>query len=299
VTQTSRFFDGQSLSEAQFSDMTAALISDGVMKGVLNTLAVSAPGGMNVAVNTGQAWVQGFWYSNDASVTLSIAANSSGSTRFDWVVLKLDRAANSITLAIHQGTAGAGTPALTRVAGGTWELALALVTVANGAASIVAGNITDYRNDATASGYTARAGQVAKLQLDYTLTSDAASGASIPAGTYNNIVGPQSFTVDDATSIVAISVRFSAFLSNASGSLAECGGHILVDSTRYPLSGMSVNTGVGNSPSVGGVIYLTGLVGTHSATFQIYSTQATSLFLRGASNPGYEFFAMQVLEFKR
>jgi hypothetical protein len=301
VTQTSRFFDTQSLTETQFAEMTAALISDGVMKGVLNTLAVSAPGGMNVAVNTGQAWVQGFWYQNDASVTKAIAANSSGSTRFDWVVLKLDRAANQVVIDIHQGTAGAGTPALTRVAGGTWELGLALVTVANGAASIVAGNIADQRNVATSSGYTAPAGQVGKMQLDYVVTTDVLVSQGIAAGTFNNLVAASSFNVDDPTSLLLVTVRCGAFVGNTSGSIAEGGGHILIDgTTRYPLSGNTIITGQSGNPSTGGSIVLPGLsAGSHTIAFQFITSQATNITLRAASSSTYEFLGIQVIELKR
>jgi hypothetical protein len=100
---------------------------------------------MNVRIGPGEAHVQGFQYINDANVDVSIGANSSGSTRIDVVVLRLNRSLNTLVLGVVAGTPGAGAPALTQVAGGNWEFPIANITVANGAASITGGNIADVR----------------------------------------------------------------------------------------------------------------------------------------------------------
>ncbi len=87
------------------------------------------------------------WYSGTSDNILSIAANASGSTRKDIVVLRLTRSTWAVTAAIVQGTPGAGNPSLTQDAtGGTtgvWEIPLAVVTVANGAATIASGDVVD------------------------------------------------------------------------------------------------------------------------------------------------------------
>lgn len=91
------------------------------------------------------AWVRGHeWWSGSSIVTVAIAANASGSTRTDLVVLRLSRTTWDVTLAVVQGTAGAGVPALTQATGttGVWELPLATVSVANGASTISAANVT-------------------------------------------------------------------------------------------------------------------------------------------------------------
>ncbi len=87
------------------------------------------------------------WYSGTSDNTITIAANASGSTRIDVIVLRLTRSTWAVTAAVIAGTPGAGTPAITQDAtGGTtgvWEVPLAVVTVANGAATISAGNVAD------------------------------------------------------------------------------------------------------------------------------------------------------------
>lgn len=85
------------------------------------------------------------------SRTLVIGANSSGQTRIDKVCLKMDTgatpnstASDVATLIVVAGTPGAGIPATP-----SNYLALANVTVANGASSIVNANISDVRVQAT------------------------------------------------------------------------------------------------------------------------------------------------------
>lgn len=102
---------------------------------------------MQVKVRNGfYALVRGFeWYSGTVELSLAIAANSSGSTRFDLVVLRLNRATWNVTVEVLAGAAGSGvppTPTQTIASTGVWELPLATVTVASGAATIAAGDVT-------------------------------------------------------------------------------------------------------------------------------------------------------------
>lgn len=86
-----------------------------------------------------RAVVEGYGWENDAfEVVKNLAANSSGSTRVDLVVLRLDRATWEVTAEVVQGTPGAGAPSATYGTGssGVWELPLAEVTVASGATTL-------------------------------------------------------------------------------------------------------------------------------------------------------------------
>jgi hypothetical protein len=148
MTETTYFFDGVAYTEGQQADFQAsAMRPQGVFpESSLGTLTVTAiNGNLTITVGAGEALVQGFYYRNDANKVLAIASNVSGSLRVDRAVLRLDRAANSLLAVIKQGTPGAGAPALTQVAGGTWEFPLYTVNVANAAASIVSADITDQR----------------------------------------------------------------------------------------------------------------------------------------------------------
>lgn len=84
------------------------------------------------------------WWSGGTDFTKTISANASGSTRIDLIVLRLSRTTWNTTVAVVNGTPGAGVaPSPTQNTGstGVWELPLAAVTVANAAATITAGNV--------------------------------------------------------------------------------------------------------------------------------------------------------------
>ena len=127
-------------------------------------LAVNAQGSpnMTVAVTAGQAYVtavpsgqgsQRVRVYMSANENVTIAANSSGSTRYDWVYMRVDAAkaaapnlagddvASLVTSRSTSATSDDGTPP-------TYGIAIAVVTVANGATSITNGNIRDVRSQA-------------------------------------------------------------------------------------------------------------------------------------------------------
>lgn len=120
----------------------------GVLRSVDGELAVSAssPADTNVNVASGAAHVQGIWYYNSASTPVPIASNASGSTRIDVVVLHADYTAQTVRLAVVQGTPAAGIPSITQSAGSIWEIPLAYVTLASGFTTIAASAITDLRH---------------------------------------------------------------------------------------------------------------------------------------------------------
>lgn len=119
----------------------------GVQRGVDNELQVfaSSPADTNIVVKSGAALVQGRWYYNSADKNVAIAANASGSVRVDVVVLKADYVAQTVRISVHQGTPGAGIPALTQSAGTIWEIPLAYLTLASGFTTIPNSLITDLR----------------------------------------------------------------------------------------------------------------------------------------------------------
>lgn len=119
----------------------------GVIRNVDDDLAVepTSPASTSVTVGSGSAILQGIWYYNDADVSVSVAANSSGSTRIDVIVLEADYVAQTVRVAIEQGTPGAGIPSLTQTVGTLYQIPLAYLTLANGFSSIAAADITDMR----------------------------------------------------------------------------------------------------------------------------------------------------------
>jgi hypothetical protein len=147
MTESSWPFDSADTTEAQYSYLLRLISDSGVLgspaSGDLKPYADST--GMFVKVPGGMAVVRGFFYLNDAVLTLAVAAASS-QARVDSVVLRLDPTANTIRVVVKAGTPGSTSgPALTTTDSGVYEYRLADFTVPANATTIAASNVTDRR----------------------------------------------------------------------------------------------------------------------------------------------------------
>ncbi|WP_409469055.1 hypothetical protein [Streptomyces sp. HC307] len=120
--------------------MAARFSDNGVYGTPTDAAVVSAGTGLSVTIRAGvEGSLRGHaWTSGATAVTLPVTANSSGQTRIDRVVLRLDRSAWTVRAAVKQGTPGAGVPALSQSTGdtGTYEIPLAEVTLLSGAGTV-------------------------------------------------------------------------------------------------------------------------------------------------------------------
>lgn len=186
-------------------------VSEGIVGTITSTggvapttggFAVNAQGtpDMTVAVSAGVAYVdvtpsgqaaQTLRVTNNASANVTIAANTSGSTKYDWIYLSVDaaKAANPAvdaddvaTLVVSRSSSSStdnGTPP-------TYGYCLAVVTVANGASSITNGNISDKRFSLTASLYPS----VANVDTSETTTSTSYVSLATTSDAIPIVVGP-------------------------------------------------------------------------------------------------------------
>lgn len=138
---------GSAITEAQWQKMARRWLNTGVIDDHLNELAVTADGSaMSVSVNTGGTWIRGFYFESDAAVALTIAAADATNPRIDSVVVRLDRTANTMALAVVTGTAASSPVAPTLSAtDGLYELLLATVRVEAAVGVIAADKVTDGR----------------------------------------------------------------------------------------------------------------------------------------------------------
>ena len=142
---TSYPFDGQTVTEAQFSYLFRELSSGVAASSDSTAFRVSASGtGMTVTVQPGFALLRGHAVQSTAVETVTIPTADTAA-RTDAVVLRLDPAANTISLAVLKGTPGSASPALTQTDTGIYEIRLAWVTVPGGATVITASNVTEAR----------------------------------------------------------------------------------------------------------------------------------------------------------
>ena len=115
--------------------------------------AVTAAGGLSVAVSAGVGWVrparfEGYSVIMREAETLTLALADGQRTRIDRIVLRYDAAAHKSSLLVLQGTPDTQptAPGISRTAL-LYDLCLAQITRPAGSTTIVAGHITDTRLD--------------------------------------------------------------------------------------------------------------------------------------------------------
>lgn len=188
--------------------MLKKIFTDGVFTGILNTLAVAEtdPVALAVRVNSGEAWIQGFWYQNTAYLTKSLAAADVTNPRIDRIVLRLDTVTNfKISIEVLTGVAAAvpEAPALTQTAS-TYEISLAQVSVLANATSVNNAKITDERTYAAVSGVEVTLTNTATL-TNKTLTSP------LFTGTIDGWISTGTFTYNAANKITVASGATSIY----------------------------------------------------------------------------------------
>lgn len=132
------------------------LVSDGVYRNYLNALAVSAmsPTAMTVAVGTGRARINGYYFVNDAVASVNISASHPSLNRYTTVVARINMSTREASIATIDGTA-ASTPTLPNLVRNSnmYDIALANVYVAAGVTAITSNMITDLRDDTSLCGW--------------------------------------------------------------------------------------------------------------------------------------------------
>jgi hypothetical protein len=129
------------------------LVSNGIFFRNSDNLRVTVASGMNVIVQPGTGWINGYHYTNTTPMDLPISTADGVNPRIDRVVLRWDNVARSIRLAVLSGTPAPTPipPNLTRNAD-RWELGIGTVFVPRGALSINTENISDTRLSPTVCG---------------------------------------------------------------------------------------------------------------------------------------------------
>lgn len=144
-------------SAAEFAQYFSLLIKNGVFPDPSTNLQVKASSptaNMNVNIEAGYGWINGYWAKNDSPYTLTIQPAHGSLNRIDAVVLRWVSSTRSMEFDVLTGTPNASpqVPNLTRTVE-IYELMLASITVANGATSIAQASITDKRPDSSVCGW--------------------------------------------------------------------------------------------------------------------------------------------------
>lgn len=138
-----------------FATYFKPILTNGVFAAPSTNLQVTADGtGMKVAVQPGDAWINGYGYHNDAPKYIQLTNADGAANRIDRLVLRWSRANRQITAEVKQGEY-ATTPVAPDVQrdADIYELAIADVAVGAGVTSISQAVITDLRPDDTVCGW--------------------------------------------------------------------------------------------------------------------------------------------------
>jgi len=137
-----------------FATYFGDLVGNGIFRKAADSLKVIADTGMNIIVQPGSGWINGYHYRNTTPLRLTAPTAHGVNPRIDRVVMRLDHVARSINFSIKAGVPAATPepPDLDRNAD-MHELSGADVLVERGAVSITANNITDTRGNPDLCGW--------------------------------------------------------------------------------------------------------------------------------------------------
>lgn len=153
---------------SDFAEFFAQFIGNGVYANPSSGLQVRASSGMQITINPGYAWINGYMFSVLANTTDSLTLTTADASygRIDSIVVGLNLTNREITPYVRTGSPSSSPAPVSLVRTSTvYEIELAQILVPAGAASITQSNITDVRSD------TARCGWVTGL-VDQIDTSD-------------------------------------------------------------------------------------------------------------------------------
>jgi hypothetical protein len=144
VAITSAGYD-ETVTQEDWADMASFFGSDTGVAGASDLQVLGASGTRVVSVGTGQAWGWGVLDTFTGSNTVTLAANTSGVTRWDAIVVRRNWSTVTTTLNAVTGTSSATVPALTVNPGVLADQVIALVAVPNGATSLVGAVTMNYK----------------------------------------------------------------------------------------------------------------------------------------------------------
>lgn len=131
----------------------ATFIGNGVFPRPSDGLQVTAGSDMEINVNEGYAFINGYAFRNPVSRSIALDRAEGAQSRIDRVVVRWDLPQRDIYLAVLKGVPSAK-PVAAEVTRSLeiWELALADIYVGKGVTSIRASNITDQRFNSSVCG---------------------------------------------------------------------------------------------------------------------------------------------------
>lgn len=198
----------------EWAEYFASFIANGVFPNPSTGLQVLASNSMIITVNTGKAWINGYFYFNTSNLTITLDNADGVLNRIDRIVVRWDLQDRVISVKVKKGiySANPSAAAIQRDAD-AYELVLADIYVGAGAVSVSQANITDQRLNSTICGLVV--GTVG--ELDTTAFSAQLQGwfelyQEMSAEQYNNLKSyMNSLQIQSGADYIALQEWFSNF----------------------------------------------------------------------------------------
>lgn len=154
MAETSGFFRSVSGDRKYTTDWLAKWVSSFIGSGVYNgDLSIIPGNGMAITLPAGKAWINGYYYRNDAAISLPIANADGVLHRKDTIVLRWDVNERNITAQVLQGSFASNPVAPTIVRDvEQYDLKIAEISIPAGTTAITQALITDTRLDTEVCG---------------------------------------------------------------------------------------------------------------------------------------------------
>lgn len=207
----------------ELAEYFASLIGNGISADITDCFKITHISGMQISINVGYAWINGYWVKNDAVISKTLAVAPASGSRVDSVVLRFSKADRSIDLVVVQGDVNASFKALTRTSD-IYELMLGYITISAGASAITASMITDTRSNEAYCGILSTFSQ--KAIPDKSITTEKIADKAITAAQLDDASVEKDKIAADAITMPkladhAVSVDYTTTLNTTwSGSAA-------------------------------------------------------------------------------
>ena len=236
---------------SRFAEYFGAFIGVGVFPDPSTNLQIKVDSGMNVKIQAGKAWINGYILINDADYTMAIPTEAI-LNRIDRIVVRYHFANRDISIVRIAGTAASSpsVPTVVRDAN-MFELSLATIQIAAGTSAINAGMISDTRADISVCGYvsstitnipymvpnrTLVADADGKLAVSLVSTTELGYLSGVLSPLQTQINAKQAAITGGASTIVSANLTASrALISNGSG---KVGVSLVTDIELGYLSGV-------------------------------------------------------------
>jgi len=149
MAESSYFFDGQAIYQDDWFKSIGNVLFDGIICGIDNDLfAYADASGMQVKVKSGGAHIKGVYYFSDAEIVLPIdPVVNSGNSRYDFIVIEVDRTNKTTACKIVKGTESTtpSIPTLTK-SSTIQQIGIGVVLVEYGVSNIANTKVLPYKS---------------------------------------------------------------------------------------------------------------------------------------------------------